>query len=313
MISIIIATYNRSEKLRHTLISILKQSYRDFEVLVIDDGSNDDTEKMIVSLTDKRIKYFKLEKNSGAYIARNVGLEKSSGDYLFIWDSDDVLYDGALEFINNFLETHKEVDVLCAPADFYLNNKKVEYLTGLDRLIKRSDVLGGNMPLNTVFIVWRKSLTKDLKFLGPNIDSTFYMLLIKADNNFYHAKTLGRVNLLSDNLSETIIRKKTDVEKSIRRSIGVKLFLDQVGGELSVVNPRRYVDFCYGASLGLLLNNKKKSAIGLIKQAFKTSLNITNFALIKKAKYLFLYFFYIIPFSSFLLRLCFVAKSKLHT
>lgn len=313
MISIIIATYNRSEKLCHTLVSILEQSFRDFEILVIDDGSTDDTGKMVYNLSDSRIKYFKLEKNSGAYVARNIGLEKAAGDYLFVWDSDDILYDGALEVINNFFEKHKEIDVFYAPADFYLNDKKTEYLAGEDRLIKREDVLKGSIPFNTVFIVWRKEATKGLRFLGPNIDSTFYLLLPKEDNNFYYTKTLGRVNLLSDELSETIKRKKTDIKKSIQRAGGILIFLNKIGEELKEVNPQRYIDFCYGASMGLLLDNKKKPAINLIKQALKVGLNTEGINFNRKMKYLFLFCFYTIPFSNLLLRVGFVIKSKTYS
>ena len=90
-VSIIICTYNRADYISHTLNSILAQTYQSYEVIVIDDASTDDTEEIIkkyLSL-EKRIKYFKNEKNLGIPKSRNKGVVLSQGEYIAMLDSDD--------------------------------------------------------------------------------------------------------------------------------------------------------------------------------------------------------------------------------
>lgn len=89
MVSIIIPTYNRAHLISKAIDSIINQTYKNWELLIIDDGSTDETEVVIKSfLEDKRIQYFKIP-NSGACAARNKGLENSKGDYITFLDSDD--------------------------------------------------------------------------------------------------------------------------------------------------------------------------------------------------------------------------------
>src|SRR5580704_19397684 len=91
LFSIIIPTYNRGYILWKTIQSVQKQVYPYWELLIIDDGSTDDTEKVVAEFQqDPRILYEK-RKNSGANKARNYGLEKAKGDLIAYLDSDDYL------------------------------------------------------------------------------------------------------------------------------------------------------------------------------------------------------------------------------
>ena len=83
-ISVIIPTYNRGHLILNSIGSVLNQTYKNIEVLLIDDGSSDDTENIINNLEDKRIRYIKLNKNKGASNARNIGIKLASGKYLFL-------------------------------------------------------------------------------------------------------------------------------------------------------------------------------------------------------------------------------------
>lgn len=91
LVSIITPTYNSSKYIVETIESILNQTYSNWELLITDDCSIDDTLKIIDAyvLKDKRIKLFQLNENSGAGIARNYSIEKSSGRYIAFCDSDD--------------------------------------------------------------------------------------------------------------------------------------------------------------------------------------------------------------------------------
>lgn len=96
-VSIILPTYNRADKLGDAIGSVLAQNYETFELLVIDDGSTDQTETLINSYEDKRVRYYRMEKNSGQSKARNVGMQMAKYDYLAFEDSDDMWRQGKLE------------------------------------------------------------------------------------------------------------------------------------------------------------------------------------------------------------------------
>ncbi len=87
-ISIVMPTFNRASTISRAINSIINQDYSNFELLIVDDGSTDNTKEIVDSFDDKRIKYI-FQKNSGACKARNTGINKSSGEYIAFLDSDD--------------------------------------------------------------------------------------------------------------------------------------------------------------------------------------------------------------------------------
>lgn len=97
LVSIIMPTYNRAYIIMRSIKSILKQTYREWELLVIDDGSADETEAVVSGIKDERIRYLKLEKNRGANYARNRGLAAARGNYIAFLDSDNVWEKSYLE------------------------------------------------------------------------------------------------------------------------------------------------------------------------------------------------------------------------
>lgn len=96
-ISVIIPTYNRAATIRRSIMSVLGQTIEELELIVVDDCSTDDTAQIVRSIPDKRLKYVCLEKNSGACVARNRGIELAEGDLIAFQDSDD-------EWVRNKLE-----------------------------------------------------------------------------------------------------------------------------------------------------------------------------------------------------------------
>ena len=97
-VSIIIPTYNTGKFLNETMESIWQQSCQDFEIIVVDDCSTDNTQEIIQSFTDDRIRAIFLEQNSGTpSIPRNVGVANSTGEYIVLFDSDDIMMPEKLE------------------------------------------------------------------------------------------------------------------------------------------------------------------------------------------------------------------------
>lgn len=89
LVSIIIPVYNRAEILSTTLDSVVKQTYQNIEIIVIDDGSEEDIKSVIKSLNDKRLSYYKLP-HVNANHARNYGIKQAKGDYIAMLDADDL-------------------------------------------------------------------------------------------------------------------------------------------------------------------------------------------------------------------------------
>lgn len=91
LISVIIPTYNRAHIISRAIDSVLKQTYSNWELIIVDDGSEDDTEEVVRRITKKnkgKIFYFK-QQNKGVSAARNLGIRKANGDYISFLDSDD--------------------------------------------------------------------------------------------------------------------------------------------------------------------------------------------------------------------------------
>ncbi|GIW65419.1 MAG: glycosyl transferase [Candidatus Parcubacteria bacterium] len=109
--SIITPTYNRAYIINKAIESVLKQNFNDWEMIIIDDASIDNTEEIVKKYIDNsaKIKYLKLEKNAGPNVARNIGSEKANGEWLIFLDSDDELTDDALDVIYSYIQKFPEV------------------------------------------------------------------------------------------------------------------------------------------------------------------------------------------------------------
>jgi len=88
-VSIIIQTYNRRQSIGRSIKSVLNQTYRDFELIIVDDGSTDNTKELVADFNDERIKYVRHEENKGEAAARNTGIKAARYDYIVYQDSDD--------------------------------------------------------------------------------------------------------------------------------------------------------------------------------------------------------------------------------
>lgn len=142
-VSIILPTYNGARYIRQSIDSCLNQIYRNIELIIVDDGSTDETAELIKSYKDDRIKYIRHEKNMGLPQGLNTGFANSTGEYL-TWTSDDNFYaNEAIQKMLSFLQNKKCDFVYC---DYYRFNdedtsdlKKIE-LPDVLTLSDRNDV-----------------------------------------------------------------------------------------------------------------------------------------------------------------------------
>ena len=106
-ISIVMCVYNGSKYISESIKSALNQSFKNFELIIINDGSTDTTEKIVKSFNDRRIRYY-YQKNQGAAASRNYGIKNSRGQYIAILDSDDICLPERLEKQYYFLENNPD-------------------------------------------------------------------------------------------------------------------------------------------------------------------------------------------------------------
>ena len=106
LFSIIIPLYNRPQEIKELLESLTFQTYKDFEVLVLEDGSINDAADIVKTFEDKlNVRYF-VKKNEGQGFTRNYGFERARGDYFIIFDSDCLIPADYLQIVNNYLKTN---------------------------------------------------------------------------------------------------------------------------------------------------------------------------------------------------------------
>ena len=110
LVSVVIPTYNRCHYLQQAIQSVLEQTYSNFEVVVVDDGSNDGTAEVVAGLYDARVRYL-YQANAGRSTARNRGMAAAKGLYLAFLDDDDLYLPHKLAHQVLFLETHPDVDL----------------------------------------------------------------------------------------------------------------------------------------------------------------------------------------------------------
>ena len=120
--SVVIPLYNKEKYVAQTLQTVLKQSFSDFEIVVINDGSTDNSEQIVKSFSDSRIKYFSTE-NQGAAAARNLGIEKSQSPYIAFLDADDLWFENHLQELKNLIERFPN-------AGMYANRYQLIYENG---------------------------------------------------------------------------------------------------------------------------------------------------------------------------------------
>lgn len=137
MISVVVPVYNKQNSIKRCIESVLKQSYINWELLLIDDGSTDNSAKIIQPyLKDDRIHYYHKE-NGGVSSARNMGIRKAKGEWIIFLDSDDYFLPNAL---NSLLQTAEPNHVLISAGNYLLekNGKRIEICFGRKRLVKNN-------------------------------------------------------------------------------------------------------------------------------------------------------------------------------
>lgn len=122
LFSVVISLYNKELFIQDTLNSVLDQTFDDFEIVIINDGSTDKSEAIVQSFSNPKIKYFKTE-NKGASRARNLGIEKATGAFIAFLDGDDLWTPDHLRELNHLILTYPNAGIYASRYELIFKNK----------------------------------------------------------------------------------------------------------------------------------------------------------------------------------------------
>ncbi|GAA4316343.1 hypothetical protein GCM10023115_25500 [Pontixanthobacter gangjinensis] len=172
-ISIIIPVYNREKLISETLDSILAQSFKNWECIIVDDHSTDNTANEIAPyLKDYRFKFYRRpdHRNKGANTCRNFGLEKSNGSFVHWFDSDDLAHPDCLSIAFALLSKGK-IDFCHYKRSVFrgeFDKQYKKYSSAIDPVkvdvANIEDIILNKLSFNTCNVIWKKSSLKDLRF-----------------------------------------------------------------------------------------------------------------------------------------------------
>lgn len=173
-VSIIMPSFNKEKYISKSIESILDQTYKDWELLVIDDASIDKSVEIIKSYHDSRIRFFQNKSNIGIAATRNIGLLKAKGEYIALLDADDLSTEYRIE---------KEVD-------FLDNNSNIDVVFGDFRIIDENDAVKETYftPLRDPDFIKAKLMVRDVI---PNGSCMYRKEFIKRNNIQYRDGYLG--------------------------------------------------------------------------------------------------------------------------
>ncbi|SNB11619.1 Glycosyl transferase, group 2 family protein [Flavobacterium psychrophilum] len=277
--SIIIPLYNKENYIEYTLKSVLNQSFIDFEIIIVNDGSTDNSEQIVFQFNDKRIHYFH-KKNEGVSIARNFGIEQAKSDFICFLDADDFWYENYLEIMQTYIEkfsTYKvfssaieiETSKTIFPAQYSIKkNADFEIINFFEASEKECAIW-------TSSSVFHKSIFKKTGVFDPNIK-------ISEDTDLWIRIGLQYPIVF---IWKTIARYVYD-EQSVSRTSNYifeeSSFLKYVEKEKTNKELKKYLDLNrFSAAIKNKLNDNYASFEKVIKEINLTNLSFKKRLLLK--------------------------------
>jgi glycosyltransferase involved in cell wall biosynthesis len=150
LVSCIIPTYNRAHIVGRAIQSVLNQTYKNIEVIVVDDGSQDNTQEVVLSIKDERVRYIRLHRNFGAAFARNIGIANARGEFVAFLDSDDYFLPEKIEKQVELMLKDESIGVCYTEVYYELDNGELIHKESPRARGKIYEVL--LVPLKSIFL-----------------------------------------------------------------------------------------------------------------------------------------------------------------
>lgn len=214
-VSIILPTFNRADKIMASIDSVLQQTYSNYELIVIDDGSIDQTKEVVSTIVDDRVRYIKLEQNCGQAAARNIGIRSAAGDYIAFQDSDDKWLPGKLEMqVNALRESDADTGISYHQMRYSTEQEDTILVPGSDMDICRKngdiyrELLMHNM-IGMPTLVVKKTCIDDVGMFDEDMrsleDYDFVLRLAKKYKAIYIDQTLLEAGISDGGVSSDVV------------------------------------------------------------------------------------------------------------
>jgi len=268
LVTVYITTYKRPKKLKKAILSVLKQDYKNIEIIVVDDDPLSINKTLINFLNNrykKRIKYIKNKKNYGACFSRNIALKKANGKFITGLDDDDYFHENLISsFLIKWKNRNKKTIALCANQFSIKKNKILNQ--GRKRLICRNNISSLNVIGNQIFT--KKKFLKKINGFNNKLEilqdyDCWLRLLNKFKNKFIEVSNKSIYFLDDNNVKSRISNNKIS---KISNSLDFML-------RKSVINKNEY----YAIKFPYDLKIKKKINLLELLNKFIIDKSIINF------------------------------------
>lgn len=273
-VSVVIPTYNRANVLPRAIDSVLQQTIDDFEVIVVDDGSTDNTEKVVGEYSDNRVKYISTEDNKGANVARNIGIKQATGEYISFLDSDDIFSNDNLRICLNTLEKTSDIYVGVFTGYHVDVGSMNKFQVASPKVIRTPNELGKKVLNESKSIsiggfsslMFRRSVFKKIGLLDEDLPSY-------QDLDFYLRVLQNHYLRGIDEPLYTYVRHEEQISSNSNRRIrGIRNILEKHGQTL----PPSVTSYLY-FSLGIESMNVDETNIST--KSFRKSVEIDKYNL----------------------------------
>lgn len=213
LVSIITPSFNSAKFIAETIQSVQHQTHQNWEMIIVDDGSFDDTEHIVRSIIekDKRIQFYKLTQNSGPAVARNTGIEKASGKYMTFIDADDIWFP---TFIENSITTIDETGIPFVFSSYKRANEQLEFVYSdfiVPNKVSYSDILKSNsISCLTAFVEIQKLGKKYMPLIRKRQDMGLWLNYLKVVPFAHGIQETQAIYRIREN---SLSRKKSDLIK----------------------------------------------------------------------------------------------------
>ena len=226
-ISVLTATYNRADVLARAIESVQTQEFEDYEHLVVDDGSTDETAAVVADHADSRTRYLELDRNRGVAAAWNRGIEAARGEYLSFLDSDDEYLSGRLARTNAVLDDQPDTVAGVAHSYERVTDDGVAVNRVPDGEFTRRDLAADNFVCGSTNTIYRASAVDKVggftEEFPAEVDYDFQMRILGEFDMVGVAEPLSRKHDRPDSIQNDPTKKRR----------GVKRFLAEHGDVLS--------------------------------------------------------------------------------
>ncbi len=185
-VSVIVPTFNRASVLPRAIESVLNQTYDDFELIIVDDASTDDTESVVTNFDRDEINYIKLQENKGANAARNRGIHEAHGEFISFLDSDDEYLPHRLETSVNVLKQSSDSIVGVFHSYEYVQDGEIQNISHVPKKkVELKDLISENLIGGLSCTMFRSKVIKEIGGLDESLPSSQdYDLYLRIAQNY---------------------------------------------------------------------------------------------------------------------------------